>query len=128
MKRFLSLFLLFSFSMILFAASNPLAGKTITGKTKSGTHTFVFSKDGQKVVLDSEYSHTFFKQIGDVFIYEGSFKKTKHYDGFKMVDAKTVLVAAPSSQGSISTTMKDFTDPEKVAANIDKLAVKYTIK
>lgn len=128
MKKLLFLSLLFSISLALFAASNPLAGKTLTGKTKTGTHTFVFSKDGQKATLDSEYNHTFVKEVNGVFLYQGSFKGTKHFDAFKVLDAKTVLVAAPSSQGQIRDTIKDFGDPDKVAANIDKLGVKYTMK
>lgn len=133
MKKFIFIFAFISLSALLFAAdatnANPLAGKTITGKIKDRTRTFTFSKDGKRATLDSEYSHIFVKEINGVLIYEGKFKDLKHYDGFKVLDAKTVLVAAPSSLGPISTSaIKDFTSPEQVAANIEKLGAKYTIK
>ena len=133
MKKFIFIFALISLSSLLFAAdattANPLAGKTITGKIKDRTRTFTFSKDGKSATLDSEHNHVFVKEIDGVWIYEGKFKNAKHYDGFKVIDAKTVLVAAPSSLGPISTNaLKDFASPEQVAANIEKLGAKYSIK
>lgn len=127
-EKFILLYFLISLTTLLYAA-NPsslktLTGKTITAKTKAGTRSFVFSADGKKVTLDYEYNHTFVKEINGILIYEGQYNKTKHFDAFKVLDSKTVLVAV----GSIRNTFQEFSDSEKVAANIEKLGIKYTIK
>lgn len=117
-KIFTVLVLMFVASFAICAQLDPsklLFGKTVEGKAKDDrTRTFVFSKDGKTMTLKQpdQHKHTFVKRIGNVIIYEGSFKGKLHFDGFKLIDENTVLVSAPGIAGEIQKTEQDYKSPE----------------
>lgn len=134
-KIFLVFFLVLgTSSAVLFAQLDPaklLYGMTVEGRAVNDQlRTFVFSKDGKTAILKEykDLKYTLVKQINGTLVYEATFDGITHYACFKLMDAKSILVAGPSSAGDMKKNQKDYTSPDYVAQNIDKLGVIYTIR